>query len=452
MPDTIDALAQPPYLDAEGDIVVWKALEAATGQVREVVADRFLAHGIDTELDAAIRDDLIPRALAEQERRLPPGAKLPPFAAQVLFSILRGYAELDPLFLDPEVSEIVVDGPGQEVYVERHGLLEGTGLVLSRDRIRYLIERMGATRGQFLSEAQPVLEIRLPLARATAVHERLALGGPSLVLRLHGRKRLERQELIDLGTIPEALLDALAAAFTGGANILIAGEVSSGKTTLLQTLLAALPAARRVITIEDPIEIALARARMTQLEVRHPNSEGIGAFTQRELVRLSLRLRPDHLVVGEVRDGAAWDMVDAMSLGHNGSITTIHAGATAPALMRLESLCLRAGDVPSLSAVRRAVAEAVNLVVQMQRVPALVNGRPAIRRVVTEIAEVTGLAHPGVPGAVYHLIPLATRRADTLEATGRAISASLADRLRGHGIGMVFEAPLSLHGSQTPLV
>lgn len=443
MASSADKPAFPPYLRAEGDIAVWHALEAAIGQVREAVADRFLEHGSDAELDDAIRNDLIPRALSEQERHMPPGAKLPTYAAQVLFSILRGYAELDQLFLDPEVTEIVVDGPGQEVYVERHGILEGSGLVLSGDRIRYLIERMGAAHGQSLSEAQPVQEMRLPMARVTAVHQRLALGGPSLVVRLHGRRRLEARDLINLGTIPQSLLDALGAALAGGANVVIAGEVSSGKTTLLQSLLGSLPCERRIVTIEDPIEIALPRPRLTQLEVRHPNYEGVGGCTERELVRLSLRLRPDHVVIGEVRDGAAWDMVDAMSLGHNGSITTIHAGRPLQALMRLESLCLRADDVPSLSAVRRAIIEAVNLVVQLQRVPALIEGRPANRRVVTEIAELSGPAHPGEPNGVYQLVPLAAMHAGTLQPTGRAVSANLKERLRGHGIEVIFGAATS---------
>jgi hypothetical protein len=177
--------------------------------------------------------------------------------------------------------------------------------------------------------------------------------------------------------------------------VLIAGDVNLGKTTLLQALLAALPADRRIVTIEDPIEIDLGRPRLEQLEARQPNLQGVGRFTQRDLLRLSLRLRPDHLIVGEVRDGAAWDMVDAMSLGHNGSVATIHAGSPLQALLRLESLCLRAEDAPSLGSVRRAIAESMNLVVQAERVPAVVNGQPMVRRMVTKVVELVGLARSG---------------------------------------------------------
>ena len=264
----------PRYLQEAGDVAVWRVLEAAVQEVRERATQAYVHGRVNPdvlrdgaalgEADKQLREVLIPRVLAEQARRLPPGVTLPPFAAQVVFSVLRGFAELDPLFLDPQVSEVIVDGPGQEVYVERDGFLENTGLVLNRERIMYLIERIAGERGQPLSEAYPVLEMRLPMARATALHERLTPGGPALVVRLRARRVLERADLIASGTVPEALWDALAATVNGGANILIAGETSSGKTTLLQTLLAGLPAERRIVTIEDPIEVDLPRARMMQ--------------------------------------------------------------------------------------------------------------------------------------------------------------------------------------------
>ena len=424
----------PLYLRTAHEIAIWHALAAAADAIRERADTRFLGDRSEADLDETIRYGLIPQALAEQERLLPPGVHLPSFAAQILFSMLRGYGELDQLFLDPEVSEIIIDGPDQEVYVERHGVLEGTRITLTRERLLYLIERMSGSLGQLPTDARPIQEIRLPMARATAVHERLAFHGPALVVRLRGRRRLLAEDLIALNTIPRTMWDALRTAFTGGANVLIAGEVSSGKTTLLQALLAALPSERRIVTIEDPIEIDLQRPRTEQLEVRHPNQEGAGDITHRDLVRLSLRLRPDHLIIGEVRDGAAWDMVDAMSLGHNGTVTTIHAGSPIQAVTRLESLCLRADDVPSLDAVRRAIAEAVNLVVQLERVPAVVNGQPCIRRVVTEIVELVGLARPGQDAPAFRLVPLAVLHDGVLHPTDASPSPTLVRRLGTWGI------------------
>jgi pilus assembly protein CpaF len=347
---------------------------------------------------------------------------------------MRGYAELDPLLLDAHATEVIVDGPDQEVYVERNGILEGTGLSLTRDRILYLAERMGAEQGQLISTAYPVQEIRLPMARVTAIHERLAPKGPSLVIRLRGRHRLDINALLANETITLPVWQALSSAFQGGANAIIAGEVSSGKTTLLEVMLASLPIERRIVTVEDPIEFSLERARIQQLEVRHPNNEGVGGFDQRALIRLSLRMRPDHLIIGEVRDGSAWDMVDAMSLGHNGSVTTMHAGSSHQAMTRLENLCLRADDVPSLPAVRRTISESVNLIVQITRQPAMIGGAQVIRRVVTQISELTGLVHGGDGNNIYQLTVLASIEHGQLKLTDNQLSASLSRRLRAAGI------------------
>ena len=301
---------------------------------------------------------------------------------------------------------------------------------------------MGNERGQMVSESSPVQEIRLPMARVTAVYDRIAPRGPSLVVRLRARRTLQREDLIAWQTIPEPMWDALAALSHGGANLIISGETSSGKTTLLQTLLASLPERRRIVTIEDPIEIDLPRSRLQQLEVRYNNNEGAGAFNQRQLVRLCLRLRPDHVIVGEVRDGAAWDMVDAMSLGHNGSLTTIHAGSPIQSLLRLESLCLRAEDAPPLVAVRRTIVDAVNLVVQMRRMAIQQGEQQVMRRVVTAICEVTGLAEAGEQGAPYRLRPLAVMQDRVLRPTGNALSPQLALRLLDAGVQPPFSPAL----------
>jgi pilus assembly protein CpaF len=280
------------------------------------------------------------------------------------------------------------------------------------------------------------------MARVTAIHDRLAPRGPSLVIRLRGRHHLEIGDLIANGTVSQAIWGALSGAFRGGANIIVSGEVSSGKTTLVEVLLASLPADRRIVTVEDPIEFDLPRKRLQQLEVRQANADGRGGFDQRELVRLSLRMRPDHLIVGEVRDGSAWDMVDAMSLGHNGSVTTIHAASVPKAMIRLENLALRAEDVPALPAVRRAIEEAVNLVVQISRVPAMRDGAPIIRRVVTEIAELTDLAQSD-NNNVYQLSTLASFENGALKRTGNALSDSLSARLRANGVEPGFGGPVA---------
>ena len=450
LPDPVTLQHPPAYLPGEDDRAIWRALAAALAQVRQEATNLLLHPPVELHslfdgnpanpVDERVRTELIPRALAQCARTLPPGISLPPFAAEVIFSSLRGYAELDPLFLDPRVTEVIVDGPDQEVCVERDGHLINTGLMLSRDRLRYLIERIAGDASEPLSDAHPIMEVHLPKARATAVHERIVPRGPSLVVRLRARRTIERAELIASGTIPEPLWEALAATYRGGANMLIAGETSSGKTTLLQTLLAALPEERRIVTIEDPIEIDLPRQRLLQMEVRGPRLGGGSTQTQRDLVRLSLRLRPDHVIVGEVRDGAAWDMVDAMSLGQSGSLATIHAGTPQQALLRLESLCLRADDVPPLPAVQRAIADAVNLLVQIRRVPIRVDGRPAMHRAVTAIYELTGLSDPSQPGGPYALTPLALLQQGTLVPTSSDLSPLLATKLEEAGERDLFGA------------
>jgi pilus assembly protein CpaF len=431
--DSSTAVARPKYLRSPGDIVIWDIMEQAVQEVRRAVLELPIGGANGSDFDDLIRNTLIPRALAHAERELPPAIQMPPNAGQVLFSLMRGYAELDPLLLDPQVTEVIVDGPDQEVYVERHGMLEGTGMSLSRDRIMRLAERMGGEQGQLISTAHPVQEIRLPMARVTAIHERLAPKGPSLVIRLRGRHHLELDDLLANGTIPRPIWEAVSGAFNGGANILVSGDVSSGKTTLAEVLLATLPADRRIVTVEDPIEFDLPRKRLQQLEVRTPNV-GANEFNQRELIRLSLRMRPDHLIVGEVRDGAAWDMVDAMTLGHNGSLATIHGATVIKSMIRLENLAMRAEDVPSLPAVRRAIREAVNLVVQISRLPDTLDGAPIIRRVVTEIAELTDLPPENDSANPYHLTTLAALEGGVLTLTGKPLSDGLAARLRAAGI------------------
>jgi pilus assembly protein CpaF len=309
--------------------------------------------------------------------------------------------------------------------VERAGTLVDAGITLTREEILLALERMQAGTGHPLSALNPMVEVRLAHARVTAVHERIALGGPSLTIRLRSRTPLTAEDLLRKGMLPAQLWEFLCACLAGGANIVIAGETGSGKTTLAQALLAALPAHRRIVTVEDPIEFALERPWVEQLEVAHPDLGGQGGVSARALVRLCLRLRPDHIVVGEVRDEAAWDMLDAMSVGHSGSLSTVHAGSPRGALQRLEHLSMRAGQDAPLGSVRSTLVEAINLIVVVRR---RVETNNQVRRVVVAVSEVCGLE-----GDLYRVQDLVSWQGFGLRTTGLGLSERLTGRLKDAG-------------------
>jgi pilus assembly protein CpaF len=284
-----------------------------------------------------------------------------------------GLGVLEPLLADPAISEIMINGH-DEVYVERFGRLERlpTGFT-SRDQLMQTIDRIVSTVNRRVDESSPMVDARLPAdarlprgARVNVVLPPLALRGPTMTIRLFP-KALGMADLLQLRSIDHATADLLAACVEARLNVIVSGGTASGKTTMLNALSAFVPNAERIITIEDAAELLLVQDHVVQLETRPPNVEGHGQVTIRDLVRNALRMRPDRIIVGEVRGGEALDMLQAMNTGHEGSLATIHANSTADALSRLETLASMSDVELPFAAVHDQVNGAIDVIVQLIR-------------------------------------------------------------------------------------
>ncbi len=297
-----------------------------------------------------------------------------------------GLGPLEPLLADPAVDEVMVSGTAP-VWVERGGRLERTSVRFEREReLRDAIERILAPLGRRVDEAEPLVDARLPDgSRVNVVIPPLALDGPVLTIRRFRRRGFSAEDLVANGTLTRPLLDFLARAVRARASILVCGGTGSGKTTTLNVLSSFIGAGERVVTIEDAAELRLRQPHVVRLEARPPNLEGRGEVTIRRLVRNALRMRPDRIVVGEVRGAEALDMLTALSTGHDGSLCTIHAGTPAEALRRVETLALMAELGLPHAAIREQVADAFDLVVCQAR------AGDGTRRVVA-VAEVVRVA------------------------------------------------------------
>ncbi|CAN5839323.1 hypothetical protein BH23ACT1_BH23ACT1_13080 [soil metagenome] len=275
---------------------------------------------------------------------------------------VQGLGPLDPLLADPEVSEVMVNGPGP-VWVERRGRLERVETNLDTATIERLIERVVGPLGLRIDRSSPLVDARLPDgSRVNAVVPPLAVDGPCLTIRRFGARRLTLAEVC-----PPGVAELLAWAVRSRANVLVSGGTGAGKTTLLNALGAEIPAGERVVTIEDAAELRLPGEHVVRLEARPANAEGVGEVPLRQLVRNALRMRPDRIVVGEVRGPEALDMLQAMNTGHEGSLSTCHANSPADALRRLETMVLTGSVALPLDAVREQVHAAVDLIVQVAR-------------------------------------------------------------------------------------
>ncbi len=296
-----------------------------------------------------------------------------------------GLGPLESLLYEDDITEIMVNGYA-DVYVERRGAIERTAKRFIDDRqVRLVIERIIAPLGRRLDESSPMVDARLPDgSRVNAIIAPLAIDGPTLTIRRFGTKRFGIDDLLAVGAVTAPVLDFLRAAVEARLNIVVSGGTGSGKTTLLNALSNFIPRRDRIVTIEDAAELKLAQPHVVRLESRPPNLEGKGAIMIRDLVRNSLRMRPDRIVVGECRGGEALDMLQAMNTGHDGSLTTVHANAARDALSRIETMVLMAGfDLP-VRAIREQIASAVDIIVQVARL------RDGSRRV-TGVSEVVGM-------------------------------------------------------------
>ena len=299
-----------------------------------------------------------------------------------MLRLATGLGPLEPLLADPAVDEVMVNGGGR-VYVERDGRLEPADASFAGTaELMHAIERILAPLGRRVDEASPLCDARLPDgSRVNVVIPPLAVDGPCLTIRRFRRGGFSLADLVSSGTLPEPLADHLAAAVERRATILVSGGTGCGKTTTLGALSGAIPAEERIVTIEDAAELRLRQPHVVRLEARPPNVEGRGEVTIRQLVRNALRMRPDRIVVGEVRGAEALDMLMALNTGHDGSLSTVHANSPEEALRRIEVLALMAGVGLPHAAVREQVADAFDLVVHQAR-------RPGGERRVTSVAEV----------------------------------------------------------------
>jgi pilus assembly protein CpaF len=296
-----------------------------------------------------------------------------------------GYGPIDPYLSDADVTEVMVNGP-HSVWVERSGRLYRTDTrFVDSTHLERIIEKIVGQVGRRIDESTPMVDARLPDgSRVNAVIHPLAIGGPFLTIRKFAVDPFTSDDLVTMGAFSEQVAGFMRRCVQGRLNVIVSGSTGSGKTTLLNVLSSYIPDADRIVTIEDAAELRLNQMHVLSLEARPPNLEGKGEVTIRDLVRNSLRMRPDRIIVGEVRDGAALDMLQAMNTGHDGSLTTIHSNSPRDTLARIETMVLMAGmDLP-IRAIREQVASAVDLIVHLHRL------RDGTRRI-THVTEVVGM-------------------------------------------------------------
>ncbi len=321
-----------------------------------------------------VNSEAVPLSFAERER----------LSREILDEIF-GLGPLEPLLKDPTVSDILVNRYNK-VYVERAGKLEATGLSFKDDaHLMQIIDRIVSRIGRRVDESSPMVDARLADgSRVNAIIPPLAIDGPCLSIRRFGRDPVTARNMIENKSLTEPMLELLSAMVKGRLNFLISGGTGAGKTTLLNVLSSYIPNSDRIVTIEDAAELQLKQEHVVRLETRPPNIEGKGAVRQRQLVINSLRMRPDRIVVGEVRGEEAFDMLQAMNTGHEGSLTTVHANTPRDALARIENMCSMANlNIPE-RAMRHQIAAAIHAVVQVSRLS------DGTRKVIT-ISEVTGM-------------------------------------------------------------
>lgn len=371
------------------------------------------------EMDESQRAEVqqkIQEALAKEEN-IPPLER--DAIAQDLYAEIIGYGPIQSLLDDPEVNEVMVNAYDQ-VYVERKGKLELTALTFaSQAQVMQVIEKIVAPLGRRIDESSPMVDARLPDgSRVNAIIPPLALRGPSLTIRKFSRKPITVENLVEWGTLTKPMALFLEACVKSRLNVVVSGGTGSGKTTTLNVLSSFIPSDERIVTIEDAAELQLRQEHVVSLETRPANLEGKGEISIRHLVKNSLRMRPDRIVVGECRGGEALDMLQAMNTGHDGSLTTGHANAPRDMISRLETMVMMSGMELPVKAIREQIASAVDLIVQVSR---LKDGS----RKITHITEVQGME-----GDVVVLQDIFLFRQQSLTPEGKVIGSHVATGIR----------------------
>ena len=379
---------------------------------------------IETEIG-----DIVAEQLAQHRHALNM-AERKQLVADILDELL-GLGPLEPLLKDPTITDILVNGY-RNIFVERYGVIERTGARFKDERhLLRIIQKIVSAVGRRVDESSPLCDARLADgSRVNAVVPPLAIDGSLLSIRKFAKVPISMDRLIALGSVPDEVAEVLRAVVKGRRNILISGGTGSGKTTLLNAMSASIDDRERIVTIEDSAELQLQQEHVARLETRPANIEGVGEITQRDLVKNALRMRPDRIIVGEVRAGEAFDMLQAMNTGHDGSMTTVHANTPRDALSRVEQMIGMSGiDIAPRSA-RNQIASAINVVIQVER---LVDGR----RRVSSLSEITGMESEVVTMQEIFRFRHTGRNEDGLvqghfEASG--IRPKFLDQLVGHGI------------------
>ena len=340
----------------------------------DAMSDSDLRRLVDTRLRELLGEEQVPLSIQEKAHII-----------QQIGDNILGLGPLEPFVRDPEITEIMVNGPFA-VYIERGGKIHKTEAEFKGEEdLRRTIDKIVARVGRRVDDASPYVDARLADgSRVNAIIPPLAVKGSALTVRKFSADPFTAKDLVDFGTLTPQLVHFLDACVRGRLNILVSGGTGAGKTTMLNVLSAFLPEDERIITIEDSAELRLQQPHVVSLEFRPPNIEGEGEVTIRDLVRNALRMRPDRIVVGEVRGGETLDMLQAMNTGHDGSISTIHANSPRDVLSRLETLALMAGMDLTVRALREQVAAAIDLVVHVTRL------QDGVRRV-TNVTEVVGM-------------------------------------------------------------
>ncbi|RLD05300.1 MAG: CpaF family protein [Chloroflexota bacterium] len=372
-----------PNLQANSSKVQHRDIE----KIKKYFAEN-LARKLDAHSGEAIKqDDMLLEYLNEiyKQSGVNLSANLKKHVFQGVLDEIKGFGPIQPLLDDPLITEVMVNGH-DSVYVERAGKLTKTNVTFKDNaHVMRIIEKIVLPLGRRIDSDSPTVDARLPDgSRVNAVVPPVAVDGPSITIRKFGKDKLTVEDVIKFGSLTRSMADFLEACVVGRLNIVISGGTGSGKTTLLNILSSFVPDNERIVTIEDSAELQLRQDHIVRLETKPPDIDGKGEVDVRHLVRNSLRMRPDRIVVGEVRGGEALDMLQAMNTGHDGSLTTLHANTPRDALSRLETMSLMAGlDMP-LSIIREQIASAVDVIVQQSR---LSDGS----RKVTHITEVAGM-------------------------------------------------------------
>ena len=404
-------------------------------QLHQELLDRLNLALIDKVQPAELRrevSNLVTEFLAARSR--PMRAEDVTKLVEELIHEVTGLGPLEPLLADPTVNDILVNSH-RNVYVERNGKLEKTDVHFFDERhLLRIIDKIVSRVGRRVDESQPWVDARLEDgSRVNAIIRPCAIDGPTLSIRKFSRTPLTMQMLVDNNALSPAAAEFLKAVVGARLNVLISGGTGSGKTTMLNAMSSYIGQRERVVTIEDAAELQLQQDHVVRLETRPPNAEGTGLVSQRDLVRNALRMRPDRIIIGEVRGAESLDMLQAMNTGHDGSMTTIHANTTRDALGRLEQMVAMAGFNLPLTAVRRQMSSALHIVLQLTR---LSDGR----RKVTQIAEITGME-----GDVITMQDIFTFRIRGKAPDGTVLGDFGATGMRPHCLEMLQAAGMNIH-------